>query len=89
MNSTKIKAVVIVFALLLLTSLITVGCKSKARTTAWVNTNSMPGNTFVNHRAQREVKSNGSTVVYLGSSNESADMNFGPKDVSFEFNGLK
>lgn len=88
MNSTKIRALVIVFALLVITSIITVGCKSKSKA-GWVNTNSMPGNTFVNHRAGNNAKRNNSTIVYLGSDSDSSGSNFGPKDVSFEFKDLK
>ena len=89
MNSTKVRALVIVSALLLVTSIIAVGCKPRAKE-SWVNTNSLPGNTFVNHRAESAAKHNTAAIVYLGSSSDAtSDMNFGPQDVSFEFKSLK
>lgn len=88
MNINKSRAFVIIFALLISVLFITVGCKKKS--SGWVNTQSMPGNTFVQHSAQ-----NGSNhaIVYLGSdedsSGRSSNGHFGPKDVSFEFKDLK
>lgn len=89
MFSSKSKFFVVVFAVLVVTSLVTVGCKSK-REAAWVNTDSLPGNTFVNHSAQKKSTRHGnSTIVYLGSDSSSSSANFGPSDVSFEFKELR
>lgn len=88
MISSNKKTLVIVFVLLLLTSIITVGCKSKAKG-AWVNTSSLPGNTFVNHSAGSSSGRSNSGIIYLGSDDKSSDVNFGPRDVSFEFRSLK
>ena len=87
MNSNKVKAITIVFVLLFAVSFVAVGCKQKPKST-WVNTNSMPGNTFANHNNKGE-RSN-SAIVYLGNEkkNTSSD-GFGPNDVSFEFQNLK
>ena len=88
MNSTKAKALVIVFALLVFTGIAAVGCKSTHHA-AWVNTDSMPGKTFNKYLGGSQ-KTNSPAVVYLGSKDDqSQDMNFGPKDVSFDFKSLK
>jgi len=83
MISSKVKAICIVSALLLFTGIVSSGCGQKPKS-AWVNTNSMPGNTFVQHH-----QSTNSTIVYLGSSSHPSNTNFGPKNVSFEFQTLK
>lgn len=88
MISSKTKTIIIVFALLLFTGIATVGCGQKPKT-AWVNTSSMPGNTFVNHRRSGNAKKANSTIVYLGSSSSSSKTNFGPGEVNFEFQSLK
>lgn len=92
MISTKVKALVIVFALFLFTGIITAGCKKKSEV-AWVNTNSLPGNTFTQHTSTStstgDAKRSSSAIVYLGSDSSSSDANFGPRDVSFEFRSLK
>lgn len=82
MNSSKLKTLVIVTALLLVTSIITVGCKSKAPEAGWVNTGSLPGQTFT--RGANKGKHSNSGVIYLGSSSSSSDANFGPKDINFD-----
>lgn len=88
MNSSKAKALVIVFVLFLFTSLVTVGCAQKPKT-GWVNTDSLPGQTFSKH-SRNDTKQNNSTIVYLGSDKHSqSSSNFGPRDVSFDFNDLK
>lgn len=87
MSSSKVKTFAIVFALFLLAGFVTVGCKQKT-TNAMVNTNSMPGQTFAKHGNQN-VQQNNSTIVYLGSDSRSRSANFGPKDMSFEFENLK
>lgn len=86
MNSSKLKTLVIVTALLLVTSIITVGCKSKKPEDGWVNTGSLPGHTFTKGANSNH---NNSGVIYLGSNSSSSDVDFGPKDVSFEFKSLK
>ena len=83
--SSKFKSAAVVFSLLLLTSVVTVGCKDKAKG-AWVNTNSMPGNTFAQHNTSNAAKSTPG-IIYLGqNSSSSRSPNFGP---SFEFKNLK
>lgn len=87
MSITKVKTIVIVFALLLFTGVISAGCKPKIKN-SWVNTNSMPGNTFRSH-IKNSAKHNNSTIVYLGQDKESQNGDFGPQDVSFKFKDLK
>jgi len=91
MDTLKIKTLVIVAVLFLSVGLITVGCKKKSAA-AWVNTASMPGNTFSQHSNSAKNRSS-SNVVYLGSDNDSSSnssgSNFGPRDVNFEFKNLK
>lgn len=87
MNSTKIKALVIVSALLLMTSIITVGCRSKSQG-EMVNTDSLPGKTF-SHYTKKTTQQSTSRVVYLGSEKDNSGVNFGPNDVSFDFKGLR
>lgn len=88
MVSSKLKALVIVFALFLSVGIITVGCRQKTKG-AWVNTNSMPGKTFSSSSLNAKNKRDNSTVVYLGSDRNSPNVQFGPKDVSFDFRDLK
>lgn len=85
MSSSKVKTLVIVFALFLLAGFFTVGCKQKTKTDAWVNTNSMPGQTFSKHSTSN-VQPSDSTIVYLGSDSNSRNQNFGP---SFKFEDLR
>lgn len=82
--SSKVKAVV-VFSLLLFTSVVTVGCKDKAKD-GWVNTNSLPGKTFTNDNVVSNAPKRVPGIVYLGQSNSSKSPRFGP---SFEFKNLK
>lgn len=84
---TNVKAAVILFVLLLCFGLFFVICKPQHKN-SWVNTKSMPGNTFQNHW-KSDAKSNNSTIVYLGPDKDSPNVNFGPKDVSFNFRDLK
>lgn len=87
MVSSKVKAIIIVFALFLVTGIVTVGCKQKD---SWVNTKSMPGNTFKEYRhTSANAKNDSSTVVYLGDDKNAPNVQFGPKDVSFNFRDLK
>lgn len=86
MNSSNVKVVVIVFALLFSVGFVVVGCKQKPKA-GWVNTASMPGRTFskyVKHDARGNAK-----IVYLGQEKNAPDVNFGPRDVSFNFVDLK
>ncbi len=85
MCTSKVKTLVIVFALFLFAGLVTVGCKDKTKN-AWVNTNSLPGKTF-SHNIN-SAQPNNSAIVYLGSDNKSKSK-FGPKDVNFEFENLR
>lgn len=88
MVSSKTKALVILSALILSTGIFTVGCNEKPKS-AWVNTNSMPGKTFSSDfKKVSGAKSDGSSVVYLGNPNE-PDVNFGPRDISFNFRDLR
>lgn len=87
MNTSKAKALAFVFVLFLCVGLISVGCKQKPKST-WVNTSSMPGQTFSNH-SQNTTNSSNSTIVYLGQEKNAPENNFGPSDISFEFRSLK
>lgn len=83
MNVSVLKVVVVFFTLLFSGFLIT-GCAEKHKV-GWVNTNSLPGQTF------KEISTpslNVSSIVYLGSNDGSTNVNFGPKDISFEFKDL-
>lgn len=90
MNVSKVKALFVVFALLLVTGVVTVGCNRDTKTT-WVNTGSLPGQTFRKPNTQQ----GNSRIVYLGSNSTSSGSgsgsrsDFGPRDVSFEFNNLR
>ncbi len=83
MNSSKAKVIIIVVAVLLFVGFVSVGCKQKSRN-SWVNTDSMPGNTFVKHNKKSQ-----SQIVYLGAEERKHESNFGPRDVSFEFVDLR
>lgn len=89
MSNNKAKALAIIFVLFLITGLTTVGCKQKTKDT-WVNTKSLPGNTFVDHSASN-TKQGASTIVYLGSDSkkESSSDGFGPRDINFDFKTLR
>lgn len=89
MNVSKVKAISVVFALLLFVGLFTVGCTKKPKN-AWVNTASLPGQTF----SKNNVTANNSGIIDLSSNGSSSgvrsDSNgFGPGDVSFEFRDLR
>lgn len=86
MFSSKAKALVSVCALLIVTSLVAVGCGLKEKN-GWVNTNSLPGHTYSSLGSND--KHNNVTVVYLGANDNSSGIEFGPKDISFEFRDLK
>lgn len=86
MISSKVKVLVAVFALLLFTGFVTAGCKEKTKN-SWVNTASLPGQTF-SHHGNANAKPANSRIVYLGS-DSSKDAGFAPRDVSFEFQDLK
>lgn len=84
MKASGVKSLVVVFVLFLL-GLITVGCGSQKN--GWVNTNSLPGQTFTqNSSAQKQTRT---TIVCLGPDRTQEDSNFGPRDVDFNFENLK
>lgn len=88
MISSKVKVLIVFFALFLFTSVVAAGCKQKSEN-SWVNTNSMPGHTFngsINTNSSKHVKS---TVIYLGSDGHTSNTDFGPRDVSFNFRDLR
>lgn len=87
MFSTKIKTIVIVSVLLVFVGFVAVGCKPKPKAAAWVNTGSMPGNTFTKY-VKHDIKKGTSEVIKLSDSSSSS-VNFGPGDVSFEFQELR
>lgn len=90
MSIKQIKALVLVLILLLTVGVISVGCTSgkKPENAAWVNTESLPGNTF-KPKYQADA-SRSSKIIYLGSEYDHPDNSgFGPKDVSFELRDLK
>lgn len=80
------KVLVVFFVLFLFVGLIAVGCKQKTQR-GWVNTDSLPGKTF--SRYVKHDKAGRSTIVYLGNDTKKSDVNFGPKEMSFEFSDLK
>lgn len=87
MISSKVKVLIVFFALFLFTGVVAVGCKQKSED-SWVNTNSMPGHAFngsVNTGSSKHVNS---TVIYLGSDRRASHVDFGPRDVSFNFRDL-
>jgi len=85
MISTKVKALVVVFALLLSISIITVGCRNKSET-GLIKRASLSGTTLGNYANKPKHNPN---IVYLGSDNDTSGVDFGPKDVSFEFRALR
>lgn len=74
----KVKNLTCIFFALILICFVSVGCGHKS---SWVNTSSLPGNTFRNHQVN-------SNVISLGDKS-AADVDFGPKDISFDFKNLK
>jgi len=88
MISTKVKTLVIVFALLFSICIITVGCKKKSGP-GLMNTDSLPGHAVTKYANLKNNRNNNSNIVYLGAENASSDPNFGPRDVNFEFNALR
>lgn len=87
MVSSKTKALVYLFAVVLFVGIATVGCKSKPKSD-WVNTASMPGHAFdKNYSDLSNAKNARSSMVYLGDPN-APNVQFGPKDVSFNFRDL-
>lgn len=87
MVSSKVKTFAIVFALFLLVGISTTGCKEKPKD-SWVNTKSMPGKTFSGYTAQSNANRGNSKILYLGS-DKSPNVDFGPKDISFDFRDLR
>lgn len=80
------KLSIILIALVLLISVATVGC-GKKKQAEWVNTASMPGHALDSVNLPN-AKNNVSGTVYLGDPN-SPDVQFGPRDVSFNFRDLR
>lgn len=85
MNTSKVKALAVVFTLLLATGFIAAGCKGKAQS-GWVNTGSLPGHSFKQNVKHEPVKN--PRIVYLGSSSETK-ANFGPGEVRFDLENLR
>lgn len=82
------KISVVIISLILLVSVVTVGC-GKKKEGAWVNTASMPGHAFDSGYSNlSSEKNNVSGTVYLGDPN-TPDVQFGPGDVSFNFRDLR
>lgn len=85
MFSSRAKMLLMLFALMVGTSIAMSGCAFKPHV---VNTDTMPGHRYKNYLPAEKQRSN-PNVVYLGSENKSSFMQFGPNDVSFEFQNLK
>ena len=86
MESSKVKALVFVCVLFLLTGVMTVGCSKKSKN-AWVNTASLPGQTWAQDAQGTQAQSN-PKIVYMGDSPRPQD-SFGPRDVDFSFENLR
>lgn len=80
------KISVILIALILSISVVTVGC-GKKKQAEWVNTASMPGHALDSVNIP-SAKGNVSGTVYLGDPN-TPNVQFGPHDVSFSFRDLR
>ena len=74
----KVKSLFGIFFALILLGFVSAGCVNK---NSLVNTSFLPGNSFKNHPEN-------SNVISLGDKN-AADVDFGPKDISFDFKNLK
>lgn len=82
------KSFIILLALVLLTSFVTVGC-GKKKQAEWVNTASLPGHAFDSNNANMSNATNNvSGTVYLGDPN-TPNVQFGPRDISFNFRDLR
>lgn len=81
------KMSIILIALILSISVITVGCGNKKQA-EWVNTASLPGHAFDSNGNLSNSKNNFSSTVYLGDPN-APNVQFGPRDVSFNFRDLR
>lgn len=89
MISTKVKALTIVFVLLMVAGFLAVGCKQKPEKQGWVNTASMPGHALANYQANNAKKSYPG-IVYIGNETSSSpNIKFGPKEVNFDMRNLK
>lgn len=88
MVSSKVKACVFL-ALLLFMGVFVVGCKTKQeKKNPWVNTSSLPGQTFASHYPSGQQSSN-PKVLDLSKGRSGSSSNFGPGEVSFEFEDLR
>lgn len=89
MISSKVKTLVIVFALLVVTSIVAVGCKQRPASGGLMNTESLPGKTLTVGASKKNTARRNTNIVYLGSESNSQRDGFGPRDVSFEFQALR
>ena len=89
MISPKLKTLVIVFALLISTSIIAVGCKQRPRSDGLMNTSTLPGKRFIANTHKKSNARQNPNIVYLGADRPSSSDNFGPRDVSFDFQALR
>lgn len=88
MFSSKAKALVLVGVLLMVTGFLAVGCRAKAGKGSMVNSDTLPGHRYSKYVSKSNARQGNSNVVYLGS-DDTSGVEFGPKDVSFEFKALK
>lgn len=92
MDTSKVKALIIVSVLLFATGLIAVGCKPKAKQ-GWVNTSTLPGQGAKRYSsrvvAQSTSQPSNSSVIYLGQESRPSNSSFGPGEISFEFKDLR
>lgn len=79
-----------IFTIVLANGFILTGCTGQSN--AWVNTNSLPGHTFKkysNYSQQYNSNSSGKNFSPdFGAPPVDKNINFGPKDVSFDFKTL-
>lgn len=77
----------IIAILILLTScLMFTGCTSQSN--SWVNTNSMPGHTFKKYVAYTQNTHSKNSSSNFGPPPIEKNIQFGPRDVSFDFKNL-
>lgn len=86
MNLSAKKIAVIVLVLCLVLGFVLFNHQQKPKSVAWVNTASMPGQTFAQHTVATKSDDG---IIHLGSSSYNDSEGFGPKDVSFDFKDLK
>lgn len=77
----------LIFPVLLANCLIVTGCNSQSN--SWVNTNSMPGHTFKKYAAYVQYNTNNKeSSSGFGPPPIEKNIQFGPKDISFDFRRL-